>query len=448
MRVSISMVLILVVQTLSAQDSRNFTLLDHWYSSTHVPNGVTQWYNEAWGMVVNGQEYAVIGSQDGTHILRITDQNLFTNEIFVQGASTGAYIANRDYYQYGNYLYAVCDQGLSTFQIIDLSYLPDSVQVVYDQNTPINKAHTIWVDENKQKLYVCGAAGYAMRIFDVSDPVNPVWLYDHTNEGYIHDCYVRNDTAFLNAGPEGLFIYRFSWLPVAYLLGSYEFYPDQGYNHSGKPNKNMTRYVFTDETAGKRIKLVDLSDFTDIQLLSLMRSNGDANTIAHDPIWYGEDERFILVSYYYDGLLAFDVKDPAHPQLAGWYDTYEGNPFPYAGNWGVYALPSGRILASDCQNGLYLLDFNAPPDIHTDLEHGIYPNPANDQAYIWYNDPTAGNFDLMVFDAMGQKVFQKENIEGNFQELNTADWAAGPYVYRLKSTSNGIDVRGKFTVAH
>ena len=39
---------------------------------------------------------------------------------------------HRDYHDHNGYLYAVCDEGQSTLQIIDLSGLPNDLEVVYD----------------------------------------------------------------------------------------------------------------------------------------------------------------------------------------------------------------------------------------------------------------------------------------------------------------------------
>ncbi|MFI5203381.1 MAG: choice-of-anchor B family protein [Flavobacteriales bacterium] len=426
-------------------DAKHVDLLDQWYSANMLPDGNTEWYNEVWGFVSNGKEYAIIGSQDGTHILEITNDNQLVERDFVMGASIGPYIVNRDFYVYGNYLYSICDQGFSTLQIMDVSYLPDSVHVVYDTNALVASAHTLWVDEAMKKLYVCGPAGYAMKIFDVTNPIDPQEVFVHTNNAYIHDCYVRNDTAFLNAGTEGLFVYKFTNLVTPQWIGVYDYYPDQGYNHSGKPNKNGSLYVFADETPGKRVKLVDITDLTDVQLVSFLHSGGDANTIAHDPVFFRDE--YVMIAYYYDGLVIFDVKNPSQPIKVGWYDTYNGANSNYRGAWGVYAdLPSERILVSDRQSGLYLLKFNPPPRINTALEHGVFPNPMNGSGYFWFNNRTDQVYDFFIYDSGGKLVFERKNYADYFIEINSTGLAPGAYIYHFRGVENETDVRGKFVV--
>lgn len=441
----LSVVLITIPGKTQVADAKHVDLLDQWYATNMIPDGSTEWYNEVWGFVSNGKEYAIIGSQNGTHILEITNDNQLIERDFVMGTSFGPNIVNRDFYVYGNYLYSICDQGFSTLQIIDVSYLPDSVHMVYNSNALVGKAHTLWVDEATKKLYVCGPAGYAMKIFDVTDPVDPQEAFIHTNNFYIHDCFVRNDTAYLNAGTEGLFVYRYTNMVTPQWIGVYDFYPDQGYNHSGKLNKNGKLYVFTDETAGKRVKLVDVTDLTDVQLVSFMHSGGDANTIAHDAVFFRDE--FVMISYYYDGLIIFDVKDPANPQKVGWYDTYTGVNDYLHGAWGVYAnLPSERILVSDRQNGLFLLKFNPPPRLTTTLQHGIFPNPMNGNGYFWFNNTDDQVYDFFIYDGAGKLVFQTKNHNDHFIEINSTSLAPGTYIYRFKGVDNETDVRGKFVV--
>ena len=50
---------------------------------------------------------------------------------------------------------AVCDEGPSSLQIMDLSFLPDSVSVIYDDDSLITRSHNIFIDTAYSKLYSC-----------------------------------------------------------------------------------------------------------------------------------------------------------------------------------------------------------------------------------------------------------------------------------------------------
>ena len=126
---------------LSAQDAFNAELLFHWYDS-EIPgsNVYDNAYNECWGMVQDGREYAVIGTTLGTHIFDVTEPETAYEAAFVEGAVTGGIIIHRDFHDYNGYLYAVADEG-SSLQIIDITGLPDAVEVVYD-SASTSSVHT------------------------------------------------------------------------------------------------------------------------------------------------------------------------------------------------------------------------------------------------------------------------------------------------------------------
>ena len=62
------------------------------------------------------------------------------------------------------------------------------------------------------------------------------------------------------------------------------------------------------------------------------------------------------MSYYVDGTRVLDISDPEYPIEVGYFDTSDLQGL-YDGNWGTYAyLPSGYIISSDRQNGLFIFD--------------------------------------------------------------------------------------------
>ena len=134
---------------LSAQNSLNASLLYHWMDSTIIGTSLyNNAYNEVWGMVYNNKEFAVIGSTEGTHIFDVTDPVSSSQIAFIPGAAQGAAIVHRDYHDYNGYLYIVCDEGSSTLQIVDVSNLPTSFNIVYDSDSLFKRAHNIFIDES------------------------------------------------------------------------------------------------------------------------------------------------------------------------------------------------------------------------------------------------------------------------------------------------------------
>ena len=326
----------------------NVNLLYHWSDSTLPINSLGGSYTDVYGVAINGGEYAVIGSTMGTHIIDVTDPTQCYEAAFVAGAQQFS-VTHRDYFSMDNYLYGVCDQGTSTLQIIDLTDLPNSVNVVYDSDSLISTSHNMFIDIINKKLYSTNGD-----VLDISNPTQPTFLF---NMGFsCHDLYVENDTGYFNCGGSLQIFEMTANFPQN--IGSLTSYPQQGYNHSGWKENDI--YVFADETHGLSLKVVDVSDLSNLSVTALFNSGVDANSIAHNLIIR---DNFVYVSYYHDGIQIFDISDPYNPIKAGYYDTYlPNNHNGYAGNWGVDPqLPSGIILASDVQSGLFVLEFDYNP---------------------------------------------------------------------------------------
>ncbi|MBT7481342.1 MAG: choice-of-anchor B family protein [Flavobacteriales bacterium] len=415
----------------------NSTLLFHWDDSTII--GSAAWdnaYNECWGFEVNNTEIAVIGSTEGTHFFNVTDPQNSTEVAFVAGAYTGSGVVHRDYHDYQGYLYIVCDEGwsTSTLQIVDISNLPTSVNVVYDSDSLFNTSHNIFIDTATAKLYAC-ASNSAMDIYSLHIPTLPNLIYSYTNVGHVHDAYVKNDTAFLNCGNDGFRIVDFHYLDLAggmapTELASFTSYPDAGYNHSGWLSDDGTIYVMQDENHGYDVKILDVSDFNNITVLSTFNSGENAQSMAHNGIIKGD---FLYLAYYHDGLRVFDISDPSNPIQVCNYDTYSPLSYnTYKGAWGVYPnLPSGNIIVSDMQTGLYILDCSIPVNSVENINQNlnIYPNPAKD----YFNVNKKANR-IEIYDISGRKITQQ--IVANNYKFYRENIANGLYIYRLFNKRN------------
>ena len=120
---------VLAAATVHAQISQNVSLIGQWTDTTlHVFNG--NQYNEVWSFVEGGVEYAAIGTTEGVSIIDLSDPANPVEVDRVVGVTNE--VIHRDMHDHEGYLYMVCDQGTSRLKIADLSYLPDSVHLVYD----------------------------------------------------------------------------------------------------------------------------------------------------------------------------------------------------------------------------------------------------------------------------------------------------------------------------
>ena len=429
-----------ILLTFSSNAQQTATLLYHWQDTTLVGSGAyDNAYNECWGLVVNDREIAIIGSTEGTHFFDITNPASATEVAFVAGAYTGGGVIHRDYHDFQGYLYVVCDEGSSsTLQIIDISNLPNSVNTVYDSNQLFTKSHNIFIDTATAKLYAC-ASNSAMDIYSLIDPIDPTLIYSYNAVGHVHDAYVRNDTAYLNCGNDGFRIIDFHYLDLlpgtAWVeLASLTSYPDDGYNHSGWLSDDGTIYAMQDENHGYDVKILDVSDFNNISVLAILNSGVDPQSMAHNGIIKGD---LAYIPYYHDGLRVFDISDPINPVQTWEYDTYSPNSHAsYKGAWGVYPnLPSGNIIVSDMQTGLYVFQCGAPTSvIEKKLNTKVFPNPATNQFTLLNTHAKT----LTLYNTVGWKV-KEQKLNANQNTIYKGNLADGLYFYSLNNGNRLIE---------
>ena len=402
-----------------AQDSLNVSTLFHWQDTSLVPSAAfNNTYNEVWGYEQDGREYAIIGSTAGTHFFDVTDAANAVEVDFIAGFDPGDHIIHRDYHDYNGYLYMVSDEGFNALQIVDLSPLPDSVRFVGNYPNTLVRSHNIFIDSASARLYACGTvigqANFAdLAIYSLADPENPTLLTAYNDNFYFHDIYVQNDTAIGNNGNDGLFIYDFTDVNDIQILGSLTNYIEQGYNHSGWASPDMQTYYLADETHGKKIKTLDISDFTDIEVVDTFGSNIDPESVPHNLIIKDD---YLYVSYYHDGFYIFDISNPANPSVVGFYDTYLlPDHVSYRGAWGVYPfLPSGKVLVSDMQSGLFVFDVadaltSVPEHQRENKQFRMSPNPFSSRINFLNLGARAGNYQVRVIDLTG-KVIEAQSV--------------------------------------
>ncbi len=345
------------------------TLLGHWADETIEPAFFNNPYHDVWGAVVNDTEVGIITSTKGFHFFRLDDISGGLEPVaFAPATVQGQTIGHRDIKTYQHYLYAVADEGASALQVFDMSGLPESVEEVYSSDEFVTTAHNMFIDEDNARLYLVGGAGFSLRILSLENPEQPELLASFPNAEtdipYIHDLYVRDNIAYLHAGLNGFIVGDFTDPENPQLLGIMDSYIEQGYNHSGWLSEDGNYYFLADETHGRAIKVVDMRDLSNMKVVATMNANSFPGQIPHNVIL---QDGLLYTSYYYDGLQVYDVSNPLFPRRIAAYDTYDGPDVEFfAGAWGVFVLPSGRVLISDMNNGLYFFEAVAVP-ANTDI---------------------------------------------------------------------------------
>lgn len=310
--------------------------------------------NDAWGYTDEmNNEYAIVGTTEGTSIVDITTPTAPT-EVFWEPGMNSIW---RDLKTHGDYAY-VTTEALNGLLIIDMGPLPGSTLLTTNYYTgPIGNqwesAHNIWVDENGY-AYIFGSnrGNGGVIILDVfTDPMNPVEVGTF-DDWYVHDGYVRNDTMFLAHINDGFF----SMVDVTdkanpVLLGIHN--TPNTFSHNIWPDINMNVAFTTDEVSAGYVAAYDVSDPANIFELDRIQSSPGNGVIPHNVHVLNN---FLVTSYYSDGVVIHDATYPYNLIEVGNYDTYPTQTTSYDGCWGVYPFfPSGNIVAADQTEGLFVL---------------------------------------------------------------------------------------------
>jgi choice-of-anchor B domain-containing protein len=312
--------------------------------------------NDIWGWVDSaGNEYAIVGMNDGTSIIDLSDPLSPQEVLFVPGMNS----IWRDIKTYGNYAY-VTTEAMNGLLIIDLSNLPDSANTnTYLYTGPSNaqwqRAHNIYIDE-RGYAYIFGAnrgSGGAIILDLNQDPTQPVEIAD-INNWYVHDGMVKGDTLFLANGNNSLFsVWDVSNPSNPVLLAQN---PTVGFYSHNIWSSDDGNYIYTtEEDNGGHLSEFNITDLNNIDLTDKIQAEPGNNIMPHNAFYIND---YIVNSYYTTGIQIFDVQSKGNIVNVGHFDTSPNFSGPGSnGCWGVYPyLPSGIIIASDIENGFFVLD--------------------------------------------------------------------------------------------
>jgi len=312
--------------------------------------------NDIWGYTDElGNEYALVGAEDGVSIVDVTVPSN-PNEVFWVDGPNSVW---RDLKTFGDYAY-VTTEAQGGLLIIDLSPLPASnalTTTIYFNTTAGSEwtsSHNLFIDEDGF-AYIFGAnrgEGGVIILDIATDPLNPVEVgfYD---DWYVHDGAVRNDTMYLGHIFEGtMSIVDVTDNANPVLLGT-QFSPTT-FCHNVWPSDDGQYAFTTDEVTGGYLGAFDVSDPANIIELDRIKSSPEVGfVIPHNTHVLNNH---IVTSYYTDGVVVHDVTHPYNMIEMGNYDTYPGQNADYDGCWGVYPFfASGNIIASDRTEGLFVL---------------------------------------------------------------------------------------------
>ncbi|MFN7117182.1 MAG: choice-of-anchor B family protein [Saprospiraceae bacterium] len=312
-----------------------------------------------WGWTApDGTEYALVGTQQGVSIVSLRDPRNPREVALVPGGTS----IWREIKTWNNHAYVVTDQSGTNdgLLIIDLAKLPDSVSYVNWRPTiegvgTLSRSHALFIDENGV-CYLFGSnlnRGGPLLVDVATNPKAPIYL-GKGDATYVHDGYARNNILYAGEIYAGrVAIYDVSNKANVKLLTAQQT-PGRFTHNTWLSDDN--KYLFTtDEVENAPIGAYDISNLNDIKELDQFRRVETLNrgVVPHN---VHVKNNYLVTSYYTDGVNIIDATDPSNLIEVGHYDTYPGADGGFNGAWGVYPyFPSGTIVVSDIQNGLYVL---------------------------------------------------------------------------------------------
>jgi choice-of-anchor B domain-containing protein len=334
--------------------------------------------NDVWGYTApNGHEFALVGHRTGTYIFDVSTNPHDPIEVgFIPGTNS----TWRDLKTHGYYCYVVNESG-GGMDIISLED-PFNPYKVGSYTSSTATAHNMFIADGY--AYLVGSAGasaqtnswHGIIILELSDPENPTEL-GRWEETYIHDIYVKNDTAYacdIYNGSLAIIDVSDKTNPTTMLVHNYS-----NYGCHAVWITDDSRYAVTaDEENGGFIYIHDIQDFNNINMVATWYPNEPEvqNKSAHNVLIKDD---LLYVSYYVYGTRIVDISDPYNPTEVGYYDWYPGQQGLYNGNWGVYPYTeNGLIYSTDYSgNGFFVMSYPYMGEIEfeevSDTENNVDP---------------------------------------------------------------------------
>lgn len=344
--------------------------------------------NDIWGWQdpVTNHEYALIGLNDGTGFVDISDP---LNPLVVGKLPTHSIESIwRDIKVYNNYAFIVADyadsHGMQVFdlqQLRDLSTFTTLTETAHYDN--IHSAHNIVINEASGFAYVVGTTSGVtcsggLHMINIQDPLNPTFAGCYSVDGYTHDaqCVIYNGPDTVYNGRELCFNANTDSVAIVDVTDknalkeiSTKSYSNVAYTHQLWLTADQKYMVVNDELdelnapAGRRQPHTYVWDISDLDEPVLLESYvGQVESIDHNLYIH---EGYIYQANYQSGLRVLDAAEISTGQLTevAYFDTYPtSDAARFNGAWSNYPFfASGSIVVSSIEQGLFVLEFDLPP---------------------------------------------------------------------------------------
>ena len=336
--------------------------------------------NDSWGWTdsFDGKEYALMGLDDGTAFVDISDPEVPLYLGKLPSATVNS--SWRDIKVYEDYAFIVSEAPGHGLQVFDLSKLRSvKTQQTFDSDLNFNEfgnAHNIAINKESGFAYVLGSKLFdgGPAFIDINSPLNPSIVGGYSFSSYTHDAQVVKyhgpDTRFKekeilfgsnSIGGENnqLIILDVTDKKKPELISSIE-YSNAGYTHQGWISDDHKYFFLGDELDELKIGHRTKTRVFDIQNLEnpIIHNTYYGQTASIDHNLYVKGSKVYMANYT-SGMRVVDFNNISDNDFReeGYFDTYPSdNSTNFFGAWNVYPFfSSGVILISDINSGLFIV---------------------------------------------------------------------------------------------
>lgn len=335
--------------------------------------------NDIWGWTDNstGKEYALVGLNNGTAFVDITD----TDNLIYLGKLPSATVASswRDIKVYQDHAFIVSEAGNHGMQVFDLTKLrnvpnPPVTFGADSRYVGFGSAHNIVINEVSGYAYAVGTARYDLynggaHFINIQDPKNPIASGGYGANGYSHDAQVvtyngpdsdyTGQEIFIGANENQVAIVNVKDKDNPVQISTFQ-YANIGYTHQGWFTEDQRYFILGDETDERdlgfnsRTLIFDLSDLDN----PVLHDTYLGKTAAIDHNGYVKGDAFYLANYT-AGVRILDISGIDGKSIIeeGFFDTYPSdNTAAFEGVWSVYPFfESEKIIVNDINSGLFVI---------------------------------------------------------------------------------------------
>ncbi|MFK7811953.1 MAG: choice-of-anchor B family protein [Maribacter sp.] len=335
--------------------------------------------NDSWGWTdpTTGKEYALMGVDNGTAFVDISDEE---NLIYLgKLPSAGEPISWHDIKVYENHAFVVSEAPGHGMQVFDLTKLrdvenPPETFEADARYTGFGSAHNIVINEETGFAYVVGtsrndAFGGGAHFINIQDPKNPTAAGGYAENGYSHDAQVityngpdseyTGKEIYIGANEDVVIIADVTDKENPRNISSID-YPNIEYTHQGWFTEDQRYFLLGDELDEARQGFKSrtlIFDFSDLDN-PVLHDTYLGTTSAIDHNGYVKGDAYFLANYT-AGVRILDISGVANKTIteAGFFDTYPSTDNPqFSGVWSVYPyFDSGKIVVSDINSGLFVV---------------------------------------------------------------------------------------------